>query len=412
MTRQTPAILGNILSLYGVQAINILVPLATFPYLVRVIGFDGFGVLSYAFSWAQIGVLFVTLGFQYSATREVASDRDNVARVSEIFSIVTFWKFVVASAASLVMVLVSYADPILNANRLVVFGSLPLLWGEAVFAVWLFLGLERMRWITLLNLFGRVLGAVGLFVFVRDADDVAVAALWQSVPSLIAGVFGAVLLARSGIRMTRFAFNDAWSALRDSVRAFSTSLPAHVYARGQFIVLGQYAPIAEMGYYSVGQRVTGLFSTLMSPVAEALFPRICRLAEAPSGEVSAFRALRHRMLIIGVFGGIFGSLALFLLSPILTRFISGVSDARSLEVMRYFSPVIAFIGVSVLMRPFVMAKQRYSAILKVTLLGAVLFSLLGIPLTRWMGATGMVITMVLVELVIMLGMIFIAGKRS
>ncbi|MFX9912081.1 oligosaccharide flippase family protein, partial [Acinetobacter baumannii] len=70
----------NVLALYGVQIANYLFPLITVPYLARVLGPKGWGMVAFAQAFGQYLMLVVEYGFSLSATREVARSRDSLER--------------------------------------------------------------------------------------------------------------------------------------------------------------------------------------------------------------------------------------------------------------------------------------------------------------------------------------------
>ena len=63
-------ILSNFLSLTILKALNYILPLITFPYLVRVLGVDKFGLLSMAIAVVAYFVIIVNYGFELSATKK------------------------------------------------------------------------------------------------------------------------------------------------------------------------------------------------------------------------------------------------------------------------------------------------------------------------------------------------------
>lgn len=406
------ALAHNILSLYGVQAVNILIPIFTFPYLVRTIGFDGFGLLSYTFSWVQLGVVFAALGFNYTATREVARDREDLTHIGRLLTSVIISKAVIAGLAGAVVFLLSRHDAMISGHPELVLGCGLLLVGEVLFPIWLFLGMERMRLIAIFNFIGRLIGALLLVLMVRARADLLWAAMCQSIPTVLSGILSLVWAHRQGIRLQRVALPDVFGHLKESAKAFSTSLPAHVYARGQFIVLGQYVGAAEVGYYSVAQRVTGLFSTLTSPIAETFYPRLCALHESEDEETRAqLWPLRRKLIAVAVAGGLALVGGLLLGAPLLIRLIAGEFDDRSTFMLRLFAPLVGCICVSVLMRPFTMVLRRYRAVFVSVLIGATCFVTVAPELTSRYGAEGMIGAMVIVEALIMIQILWISRER-
>src|SRR5699024_8912844 len=87
------------------QTASYVFPLITIPYLARVIGVEGFGKIAFA---AAVVVWFQTVtdwGFNYTATRDVAQNKDNLEKVSEIFSNV-LWARVLLALISFIIMLV------------------------------------------------------------------------------------------------------------------------------------------------------------------------------------------------------------------------------------------------------------------------------------------------------------------
>ena len=62
--------LQNVIALYGVQACTYALPLLTFPYLARVLGPSGWGVVVFAQAIGIVITCVVEYGFDISASRE------------------------------------------------------------------------------------------------------------------------------------------------------------------------------------------------------------------------------------------------------------------------------------------------------------------------------------------------------
>ena len=89
-SRDGRVLVSNFAYLSLLQVAGYIFPLLTLPYLAEVIGVEGFGKIAFAAAvivWVQT---IADWGFNYTATRDVAKNREDAKRVSEIFSNV-FW---------------------------------------------------------------------------------------------------------------------------------------------------------------------------------------------------------------------------------------------------------------------------------------------------------------------------------
>ena len=84
--KEAKTVAGNFMWLSLLQVAGYVFPLITMPYLARVIGVEGFGKIAFASAimvWIQT---IADWGFNLTATRDVAQNRENPQKVSEIFS--------------------------------------------------------------------------------------------------------------------------------------------------------------------------------------------------------------------------------------------------------------------------------------------------------------------------------------
>jgi hypothetical protein len=76
----------NVIALYVVQGCTYALPLLTFPYLARVLGPSGWGVVVFAQAIGMVITSVVEYGFDISASRETSRHRDEPERLSALIS--------------------------------------------------------------------------------------------------------------------------------------------------------------------------------------------------------------------------------------------------------------------------------------------------------------------------------------
>ena len=155
------------------QVLSMILPLITAPYASRVLGVDGIGVYSYTHSYSMYFTLFAALGTVTYGSREIARNRNDRKQTSQLF-----WEIESLTVlTSLACIIVWTVMTILWEEYRLYFAILTVLLVGTMFDIsWLYAGLEQFKYTVTQNLLFKVLGAVAIFVFVNDKND-----LWKYV---------------------------------------------------------------------------------------------------------------------------------------------------------------------------------------------------------------------------------------
>jgi len=179
---------GNFFSLSVLQALNYILPLITLPYLVRILGPEKYGLISFAQAFIGYFVVLTDYGFGLSATREISIHRENKEKVSEIFSSVMIIKFFLGVLSFIILGLVLAFVPKFGNDWLIYIFTFGMVLGNILFPVWFFQGMEKMKWITILNVISRVIFTICIFIFIHNEADYINVALINSLGYLVAGI--------------------------------------------------------------------------------------------------------------------------------------------------------------------------------------------------------------------------------
>jgi len=74
-------VLTNFISLSVLQVLNVVLPLITMPYLVRILGAEYFGLLAIATSIVAYFSIITNYGFDITATREISDNKKGQKKV-------------------------------------------------------------------------------------------------------------------------------------------------------------------------------------------------------------------------------------------------------------------------------------------------------------------------------------------
>ena len=399
----------NIAALYGVHAVNYLLPLVTIPFLARVLKPEGWGSVALAQSFGQFLILVIEYGFNLSATREVSTRREDPAFLARILTSVLLAKIflsVLAVAAGLV------AQSFVPALR----RDVPLLWATIAWAVaqgmslvWFFQGIERLRFVSAVDAISKSVAVVLVLCLIRRPDQGWLVLVVYASASTASTMF--VLIAA----LRRYGFSSprlggAADALRIGFSLFLFRSSVSLYTVGNVFLLGLFVDETTVGIYAGAERISKGVIGLMSPISMALYPRLSALVAKSREEaaVLARKAIFHVMLWAI-------ALAIILISaaPLIVRLLLGRSFQGSVLILRVLALLVPLIAGSNLLGIQWMLPLRCDRAFNSIIIAAGLVNLgLACLLSPMLGASGMAIAVVTAEACVTFGCALYLERRS
>ena len=401
---------GTVLSLYGLQAANYLLPLVSFPYLTRTLGPEGFGVYVFVLVVARYLILITDYGFTYTATRDIAVARDSASDVSRIGSAVVVARLVLLGAMAIVVVILTT-----QVDRFV--QDAALFWiafaggaGSALTPLWLFQGFDRLPLATGWSVAFRAIATVLIFILVQGRADLDVLLWLWSAPWLATAVVTLTLArTRLGVRLRRPTAQAVRRAFRDGASIFVAILASSLYLTSNALFLGLLTNNRQVGFFGTAESVIVGVKGLVDPISQALFPRAAQM-----GAQGREQALAHARRALRWIGGLGLLLALLTLAvaPILPVIV-GAGFGPSVHILAIMSPIvlaqalIIVLGVH-LMLPLRMDRE-YSL---VVLLGGLVNVGLTLALVPLFEATGTAISVAVTETAIWIALALLLRRRA
>lgn len=277
MAGEKKTLLENFLSLGALQIISYVIPLISLPYLSRVLGVEKFGLVFFAFAFMQYFIILTDYGFGLSATREIAVNRHNLNNLSNIFNSVTTIKLVLLFVSFLILTLAYVFVPKLNENWLVFQLSFLMVVGNAIYPVWFFQGMERMKYITFLNILSKTIFLVLIFIFIKNENDYMYVPLLNSMGFLVAGILGMWFAIKEfKIKLYLPKWNSIKKQFKYSSEFFLSRVSVSAYTNTNTFCLGLIGSTLMVGYYVAAEKIYQAITGLQSPISQALYPFVAK----------------------------------------------------------------------------------------------------------------------------------------
>jgi PST family polysaccharide transporter len=285
--RRGAAVVGwNFMSLASLDIFNYLLPLITFPYLLRLLGAEEYGIIAFATSFVQYFTTITDYGFTISAAREVAVVRHDRQRLSEVVTAILLIKACLLLACGLIAAVIVSASPPLRAVWNIELFGFGLVAANALSLTWFFQGMEQMRYITALGLCSKCCYTILVFAVIHHQQDYYLVPLLGSAAEITVGVLGVILAIRQfGIRVTAFSAKEWRIQLHHGFHAFISYVTMSCYSSTRTFVLGLLAGPKITGYYAIAERIgTVMQGFPLHAFIAAAYPRLCTMYERdPAG---------------------------------------------------------------------------------------------------------------------------------
>lgn len=385
------------------QVAGYVFPLISMPYLARVIGADGFGKIAFA---SAIVVWIQTIsdwGFNLTATRDVAQNRDDKELVSRIFSNVLWARSILTLLSGIILLAVVLLVPYLRENADIIFVTFLLVPGHILFPEWFFQAIEKMKYTTLFNLLLKLIFTVAVFVFIHQREDYLIQPLLTTIGYLLCGIGALYLIFKKwGYTLYKPQWTEIFKTIRNSTDVFINNLMPNLYNSFSVMLLGFFGGSTANGIYDGGNRFPVIFYQFQSVLSRAFYPFLSRRPDKHS-----FYAK------LNIVSALIGAVFLILLSPLVIKIMLGNEFEKSVVVMQILSFSVVFLAMDYTYGTnFLIIIHKEKPLRNLTFVSSIIGMSVAIPLVYYFSYIGAAITVLLCRGMLGAGSYILAKKYS
>ena len=333
-------VLKNFTYLSLLNGLNIVLPLLVIPYLTNVIGASHYGVYAYILVLVQNINVITQFGFQFTATKKIAQNRDDKEFVEQYSSNVLCARVMIATLC--VAGLFAAARWTLDTeDRMFMFlTSLGIIYGDVFIPTWLFQGMERMKYITIVNASAKILFTVLIFVIVLSPYDYIYIQLLNSCGYVLAAVLSMVLMrVQFHLRLRRPVLKDVIHEMREGISLFFSMIGIDLYRNMNVVILNFFVSDAAVGVYALAEKVIKASQSFITPISQALFPHVSVKIKKEGIRNSLSLLAKSSMLLMVLTVGV--ALAIFFCGDMIISLI-GKDFTEVKPLLTYMYPVLIF----------------------------------------------------------------------
>lgn len=270
---KTNKLISNFSYLTFFQLLSTLIPILTIPYLIKVLGANEYGIVIYAQTISQFLCVFVNFGTDTIGTKEISIQRENLNKVSVIFSniIITrilLFLFIVVCYVFIITFFKTFA-----LNKAIFLVSLLILFTDILIPQFVFQGIEDMKPIALFGGIGRIVYALLIFVFIKSSDQSVFVLFFNFIGILISGILLFWYLKnRCKIVFVYPKFQYLKRCIIDSSPFFLSNFSATVKELSTTFLVGTFLSYSDVTFFDVIRKIIMVCSMPFNLLKQVVFP--------------------------------------------------------------------------------------------------------------------------------------------
>lgn len=379
------------------QALVIILPLITAPYVSRVLGAEGIGEYSYTQSVAYYFILMAMLGISQQGNRAIAEVGEDIEkRSSKFWSIYSIQMFTHIIA---ITIYVFYL--ILGTDKSIIPWIQLIYLCSSLFDIsWLFFGMEQFKITVLRNTIIKISTAILIFILVKSRDD-----LWLYTLILVSGTLLSQIYLWFYLKKYIIFTKPDWSSIKQQIKPililFIPVLAYSIYKVMDKIMLGSMASYEQVGFYENAFKINNIPISLITAIGTVMLPRMTAMASKGQKDESC-KFIKKTFSIINVLA----SALVFGIAGISNNFVNvyyGAEFNACSSLMVWLNWTVFFVAWANIMRTqYLIPNKRDNVYVVSTVLGAVVNLLINFILIGSLQALGASIGTFFAEFTVMI----------
>jgi PST family polysaccharide transporter len=322
-------LIENFTFLSVLQVSNLVLFLITIPYLFRVLGSRSYGLIVFAQTIVYYLTIFTNFGFNLTATRDISINRNNPEKMSEIVSSVLTIKLFFFVISFLIMTILTLSIANFRENRILYLLSMLACISEALFPIWYFQGIEKMKYITFINVTTRIIATGLVFIVIDSQSKYTIYPLLLGIGTITGALVALLIVFKKHKVLFRFQpIKTLRFYLVDNVLYFFSNVSTQIYINANKIIIGSFLGMVEVAYYDVAEKVINIVKVPYSLIGQTLFPKVARDRNV---------AFLKRIMVYTILFTLFIVICICVFSVHIIGFFSGSYNISSVIVLRILS---------------------------------------------------------------------------
>lgn len=386
-----------------------LVPLATFPYLTRILSKEKLGNVFFIDSIVQYLLIFTAAGVPLYAIREISKLGKQMEQKTRFAADLIIIQFTLSIGAVAVLLLSPYIFPSLWQNIwLIRIGCISIICSSFM-VEWYFQAIENYRYITYRTVLIKTIAAICILFIVKKQDDDIKYYLLVNLFILLNAIVNFYFFCRNSSKIS-LKGTRIIPHLKPLFIFFLLNLSVSIYTILDTVILGFLTNSVSVSLYNVPLKIVKIASGFILSIGFVLIPTMSRYHKLKQTE--KIETMVSQMLNITLLFAIPFCLFFLVLSKEIISITAGTSYSEAHNILMVLAPLPLIISIcNALGTQFLLPSGEEKKILHATGIGLIISILSNIILIKTYNYLGSAIACLLTETFVCIFIYYHAQKR-
>ena len=300
-------VVENYFLMTSLQVVGSFIGLLVFPYVIRALGAEAYGLFVFANSVAAYFIIFISFGFTTPALKAISQNADNLEIKNDVVSTIFTAKVYISLVVMLIYACLLFFVPFFRQNIFLFLICFSLIIPEIFFPQWYFQGIQKMRIVTYIHLFFRLLTIPFIFIFVKNPADLHIYAIIVTSASVLGALVCAVYMkTKENITLRFVPFRKLKAYFKSALPFFLSNSAGTIKEESATLLIGVFFNMRDVALYDLARKIILIPRMFTANINKAIFPKFIKDVRSKESvrKLIKYEALLGFliMVLIAVFG--------------------------------------------------------------------------------------------------------------
>jgi PST family polysaccharide transporter len=386
----------NFFNLIINQGVNIFVALLATRVLFSTLGEAQYGLVNLALSVVLLSSVTVRYGYHLNGPKRIALFRDELVKKQALINEIITTRTIIAVGMAIILFCMTYFFGFFKSYATLLYYSLVLLFGQALFPMFYFQGNDKISGVTLVNTFAKGAYLLLIILFIKTPKDGVYVNFLLGATSIVVYVFFWIsIYKKEKIKWVWSRVNNIKNRLIENFHFFISTIAGHVSIHGGLIILANFVNNTVLGEFALAEKVALLMRMVPVFFTQAILQKATIFFEK---DQTQFNSYVNKIFIIGLSITFGMGLTAIILSKWIIFLLAGSHVIYSATILKIlaFIPFLSMLNFKNMIK--ILVEEKKQLLTKATWITAIVMLILATIGSYYYGGYGLSVALVLTEI--------------